>query len=135
MSEENINISNREENENSNSEIDIRSNGNNPNTLFRNSKKFIDSEGNISEDFESGAVIVRSSSKQNRASPASNDPTFYHNGNVPKDGETNIEAGCEILCLKFLCGIGENVSSSRGEKVYTRAKFSSIGYKFINVLS
>ena len=108
-------------------DIDIRSNGANPNTLFRNGKKFIDSEGNVSEDFESGAVIVRSSSKQNRASPASNDPTFYQNGNVPKDGETNIEAGCEILCLKFLCGIGGNVSSSRGKTIYTSVKFSQGG--------
>ena len=131
MSEENINTSNREKNENLSSEIDIRSNGNNPNTLFRNSKKFIDSEGNISEDFESGAVIVRSSSKQNRASPASNDSTFYHNGNVPKDGETNIEAGCEILCLKFLCGIGGNVSSSRGKTIYTSVKFSPGSKKIV----
>ena len=99
----------------------MRNNSEQPCTLFRNGKKFVDTEGNVSEDFDSGAVIVRSSSKQNRASPALNDAALYHiNGSIPKDGETNIEAGCEILCLKFLYGIGGNISTSRRKNIFIR---------------
>ena len=64
---------------------------------------------------DTGAVVVRSSSKQNRASPATNDTTFYNSVNGQKDGETNIETGCEILCLKFIYGVGGNESQSRGK--------------------
>ena len=121
LSEENLATSYQEENGNWNGEIEMRSNGNQPCSLFRNGKKFMDTEGNVSEDFDTGAVIVRSSSKQNRASPALNDSTLYHNnGSIPKDGETNIEAGCEILCLKFLYGIGGNISNSRGNIICIR---------------
>ena len=114
LSEENIVSSSRGENRTWSREIEMRSNGDNPTGLFRNGKKFVDTEGNVSEDFDTGAVIVRSSSKQNRASPATNDSSFYHNVNVPKDGETNIEAGCEILSLRFLHGFGGSNSNSRG---------------------
>ena len=118
LSEENIASSSRGENENWSSEMKMRNNGDNPTGLFRNGKKFVDTEGNVSEDFDTGAVIVRSSSKQNRASPATNDSSFYHNVNVPKDGETNIEAGCEILSLRFLHGFGGSDTNSRGKEVH-----------------
>ena len=118
LSEENIASSSRGENGNWNREMEMRINGDNPTGLFRNGKKFVDNEGNVSEDFDTGAVIVRSSSKQNRASPATNDSGFYHNVNVPKDGETNIEAGCEILSLRFLRGFGGSDSNSRGKEAY-----------------
>ena len=116
LSEENIASSSQGENGNWSSEMKMRSNGDNPTGLFRNGKKFVDTEGNVSEDFDTGAVIVRSSSKQNRASPATNDAIFYHNVNVPKDGETNIEAGCEILSLRFLHGFGGSYTNSRGKE-------------------
>jgi hypothetical protein len=100
LSEENLNTLGNQENGN----------------VVRNGKKFFDNDGNVSEDFDSGAVIVRSSSKQNRASPAT-DSTFGHNG-VSQDpsmnGDTNIEAGCEILCLKFLSGLEGKNSSNQG---------------------
>ena len=118
LSEENIASSTRGENGNWSSEMKMRSNGDNPTGLFRNGKKFVDTEGNVSEDFDTGAVIVRSSSKQNRASPATNELSLYHNVNVPKDGETNIEAGCEILSLRFLHGFGGSDSNSRGKEAY-----------------
>ena len=67
-------------------------------------RSVLDNDGNYPEEFESSAVIVRS--KQNRASPSAENNSNYNNG-VAKEhspnGDSNIEAGCEILCLKFLC--------------------------------
>ena len=131
LSEENIASSCRGENGNWSREMEMRSNGDNPTGLFRNGKKFVDTEGNVSEDFDTGAVIVRSSSKQNRASPATNDSNFYHNINVPKDGETNIEAGCEILSLRFLHGFGESDSKSKGKKAYKIMIYYALGSIFM----
>ena len=115
LSEENLSTLGNEENGNECTTFESRYNQDNGN-IIRNGKKFLDNDGNVSEDFDSGAVIVRSSSKQNRASPAT-DPTFGHNGGSKDpslNGDTNIEAGCEILCLKFLSGLEGNNSNSQG---------------------
>ena len=116
LSEENVNTLNAKNNDNSCA--GKGSNQNNGN-LFRNGRKFIDNDGNVSEDFDSNAaVVVRASSKQNRASPATDTPTYGHNGGSKDpmgiNSDTNIEAGCEILCLKFLSGSEEGSFKSRG---------------------
>ena len=133
LSEENLNKLGNEENGNDCSTFETRHNQDNGNVV-RNGKKFLDNDGNLSEDFDSGAVIVRSSSKQNRASPATD---FGHNG-VSKDpslnGDTNIEAGCEILCLKFLSGLEGNNSSFQGTWISITILFSLFifNYMYLN---
>ena len=115
LSETNLNNLDNNANGNEGNMFEMRYNQENGN-LYRKGKPFLGNEGNVSEDFDSGAVIVRSSSKQNRASPAT-DPYYGHNGgskDQPLNGDSNIEAGCEILCLKYLSCLEGSSSKSQG---------------------
>jgi len=70
-----------------------------------------------SADYDSAAVLVRSSTKPMRNSPS------YDGGGCSmgslKDqyngGDSSIEAGCEILCLKFLPCSEEQKRLARGK--------------------
>ena len=113
QSEENLNTGDNTKDDTS---FELGSN-HNPNNIFRNGKKFLHSDGNVYEDCDSGAVVVRSSTKQNRASPAC-DVSLGYNAVVKdqsQNGDTSIEAGCEILCLKFLSGLEGIVPIPRGK--------------------
>ena len=84
-------------------------------TIRNGNRRFPQNNGN--EDYDT-AVVVRSSVKPNRSSPAY-DATNGFNATAKDQaggGDTSIEAGCEILCLKFL-------SCSDGKSPIPRGKY------------